>query len=231
MTSLQPYTSSIPSTGRDLHFACTDLHRETGQFVDALETNSDLVSYLREIKASGILAKILPELAATWGERGRQDSKWHPEGDVWTHTLLVLAGLPADSSFILKTATVFHDVGKPLTFFQYPDNGGITNHGHAHAGAEMFRSSIGPRLGLSAVTCDAIAYIIDHHMIMHDALNSAKVSDKLLAEILKSPYARDMIYLQHADAMGTAQSIESRLKRSGKEYLLCLAIPSPEREK
>lgn len=189
------------------------------RFLEVIRSESDLVPYLRGLKESGELSTLSPELVATFGERGLQDARWHPEGTTWDHTLLVVAALPKESSFALKLAAIFHDVGKPLTYFRYPDSGGIANHGHAHVGAELFRSTIGPRLRIGREDIEVVASIIDYHMLMHDALNPAKVSEELLLTILKLPFAREMIELQHADAMGTGQALEERLRRSNRAEL------------
>jgi poly(A) polymerase len=44
-----------------------------------------------------------------------QDPRWHPEGDVWTHTLLVIENLPPNATFTMSLSALFHDVGKATT--------------------------------------------------------------------------------------------------------------------
>ena len=63
---------------------------------------------------SGLLQHILPDVVAMQGVE--QPPQYHPEGDVWTHTLLMLEGLPAGSSATLAWGVLLHDVGKPRTF-------------------------------------------------------------------------------------------------------------------
>src|SRR6202046_1138199 len=62
---------------------------------------------------SGLLADILPEVAAMKGVA--QPPEFHPEGDVWTHTLIMLDGLESPSP-ALALGVLLHDVGKPGTF-------------------------------------------------------------------------------------------------------------------
>src|SRR5262245_52253566 len=68
---------------------------------------------------TALLPVILPELPPMRG--CEQPPEFHPEGDVWVHTLLALAHLPARPSFELALGTLLHDVGKPPTFVRAPD--------------------------------------------------------------------------------------------------------------
>jgi len=63
---------------------------------------------------AGMLADLLPEVAAMEGRRASR-SEFHPEGDVWTHTLLLLEGL-GRATPALAWGALLHDVGKPPTF-------------------------------------------------------------------------------------------------------------------
>src|SRR6185436_7566569 len=65
------------------------------------------------LDASGLLPVVLPEIAATKGVE--QSADYHPEGDVWTHTLLLLDQLPAGAPEALALGCLLHDVAKPLT--------------------------------------------------------------------------------------------------------------------
>jgi poly(A) polymerase len=63
---------------------------------------------------TGLLAEVLPEVARMKGVE--QPPQFHPEGDVWTHTLGLLARLEAGCPLPLAWAALLHDVGKPATF-------------------------------------------------------------------------------------------------------------------
>ena len=63
---------------------------------------------------TGLLAHLLPEIARMKGVP--QPPQFHPEGDVWIHTLLMIERLPAGSSATLAWGVLLHDVGKPPTF-------------------------------------------------------------------------------------------------------------------
>ena len=62
---------------------------------------------------TGLLKEVLPEIKAMQGVK--QPPEFHPEGDVWVHTLMMLEGLN-DASPTLALGVLLHDVGKPPTF-------------------------------------------------------------------------------------------------------------------
>jgi tRNA nucleotidyltransferase (CCA-adding enzyme) len=85
----------------------------------------------------GLLAAVAPELVPLIGTP--QDPEWHPEGDVWTHTLLavdqavpLLAGLDAPRALAVMLAVLCHDLGKPGTTRML--EGRLRSHGHEEAG-------------------------------------------------------------------------------------------------
>ena len=68
---------------------------------------------------AGLLSRFLPEVAALHGVA--QPPQFHPEGDVWTHTCLMLDEIPPPREPVLAWATLLHDIGKPLTFCEQVD--------------------------------------------------------------------------------------------------------------
>ena len=82
---------------------------------------------------SGLLEQVLPEISAMKGVE--QPPQFHPEGDVFVHTLLLLDKLPAGCSKTLAWGALLHDVGKPPTFRVAPDR--IRFDGHVDVGVKM----------------------------------------------------------------------------------------------
>src|SRR6202042_2728875 len=82
---------------------------------------------------SGLLREVLPEISAMKGVQ--QPPQFHPEGDVFVHTLLLLEKLPPGSSKTLAWGALLHDVGKPPTFRVAPDR--IRFDGHVEVGVKM----------------------------------------------------------------------------------------------
>ena len=82
---------------------------------------------------TGLLAEVLPEVARMKGVE--QPPQYHPEGDVWVHTLGLLGQLEEGCSATLAWGALLHDVGKPPTFRRAPDR--IRFDGHVEVGVAM----------------------------------------------------------------------------------------------
>ncbi len=104
-------------------------------------------------REAGIVARLLPEMAALVG--CGQEPEWHPEGDVWAHTLMVVDeararvdDLPRWARVAVMLGAVCHDFGKPATtaFF----DGRIRSHNHEEAGVEPARALL-DRLNVHAI--------------------------------------------------------------------------------
>jgi poly(A) polymerase len=115
---------------------------------------------------TGLLIQLLPEIARMKGVL--QPPQFHPEGDVWTHTLLMLEGLPAGCPSTLAWGVLLHDVGKPPTFAPPPDPGGrIRFDGHAEVGTRM-AEEICRRLRFSNDDTAQIAALVANHLRFKD---------------------------------------------------------------
>jgi putative nucleotidyltransferase with HDIG domain len=111
------------------------------------------------LDTTGLLREVLPEIAAMKGVE--QPPQYHPEGDVFVHTLLLLDKLPARVSKTLAWGALLHDVGKPPTFRIAPDR--IRFDGHVEIGVKM-AAEICRRLRFSNYETDRILALIDNHM-------------------------------------------------------------------
>ncbi|MGC8550684.1 MAG: CCA tRNA nucleotidyltransferase [Acidobacteriaceae bacterium] len=106
-----------------------------------------------------LLPEVLPEIDRLHGVE--QPPQYHPEGDVWVHTLLLLEQLPADCSPTLAWGALLHDVGKPATFQRAPDR--IRFNGHVEVGVKI-AAGICRRLRFSNDETDQILALVDNHM-------------------------------------------------------------------
>ena len=111
------------------------------------------------LESTGLLAAILPEVARMRGVE--QPPQYHPEGDVWTHTLMMLDGLEAGCPAALAWGVLLHDVGKPPTFRRAPDR--IRFDRHAAVGAAL-ATGIARRLRFSGHEEEAVAGLVAAHM-------------------------------------------------------------------
>ncbi len=120
---------------------------------------------------SGILPHVLPEVAAMKGVQ--QPPDWHPEGDVWLHTLLLLEKLKPGVNATLAWSALLHDVGKPPTF-RAPNRTDpkprIRFNGHAEVGATLTRQILN-RLRFSNDDADQIVSLVANHMRFGDVKN------------------------------------------------------------
>ncbi len=114
------------------------------------------------LDSTGLLLEILPEVSAMKGVA--QPPEYHPEGDVWTHTLLMLERLPAGVSPELALGVLFHDIGKPPTF---RIAGRIRFDGHVEAGVAIAERIL-TRLRFSHDECRRVIALVANHMKFKD---------------------------------------------------------------
>jgi poly(A) polymerase len=120
------------------------------------------------LEETGLLPQVLPEIARMKGVE--QPPQFHPEGDVWTHTLLMLAGLKPGSPATLAWGVLLHDVGKPPTFKPPSGPGGrIRFDEHVEVGTVM-AIEICRRLRFSNEDTDQIAALVRNHLRFKDVL-------------------------------------------------------------
>jgi poly(A) polymerase len=112
---------------------------------------------------SRLLPEVLPEIAAMKGVE--QPPEFHPEGDVFVHTLLMLEKLPHPCPAALAWGVLLHDVGKPPTFRRAPDR--IRFDEHAKIGTRM-AEAICRRLRFSNDETKQIAALVENHMRFGD---------------------------------------------------------------
>jgi poly(A) polymerase len=106
----------------------------------------------------GLLQVVLPEVAAMRAQE--QPPQFHPEGDVLTHTVIMLDAM-ASRDVVLALAILLHDVGKPATASH--DGTRIRFNCHAEQGADMARGIL-LRLRFPTRTIDAVAHCVRNHM-------------------------------------------------------------------
>jgi poly(A) polymerase len=140
----------------------------------------------------GLLARVLPEVEAMRGVE--QPPEFHPEGDVFTHTLLALEALDKPSA-VLAMAALLHDVGKPPTFSREPDR--VRFHEHATVGAQM-ADAILRRLRFSNHDRERIVELVRRHMTFMDI---QRMKDSTLRRFMAAPNFDDDLALHRADCL------------------------------
>lgn len=149
---------------------------------------------------SGLLPHVLPEVARMHGVE--QPPQYHPEGDVWVHTLMLLEHLPADAPATLAWGMLLHDVGKPATFQPpNPNRPGdrIRFNGHAEVGVRI-AADILARLRFSNDDITQILALIQHHMRFGDIKD---MRQSTLKRFLRLDRFEEHLALHRADCLSS----------------------------
>jgi poly(A) polymerase len=157
------------------------------------------------LDTTGLLPEVLPEIAAMKGVE--QSPEYHPEGDVFVHTLLLLEKLPAGvSGFVSKTlawGALLHDVGKPATVRIAPDR--IRFDGHVEVGEKM-AAEICRRLRFSNHETDQILALVDNHMRFADV---QRMKQSTLKKFLRLPAFDEHLELHRIDCLSSHGNLDS----------------------
>jgi tRNA nucleotidyltransferase/poly(A) polymerase len=151
---------------------------------------------------SGLLAQILPELAATVG--CEQSPDFHPEGSVFNHLRLMLDKLPPDSPPSLPWAVLLHDVAKPVTAGRDPATGKIHFYGHEQVGATMAEQIL-QRLRFPGKQIEEIVACVRHHMQFKDVKAMRKATLRRL--LLRETFPLEL-ELHRLDCLGSFGDLE-----------------------
>jgi len=149
---------------------------------------------LRLLDATGLLPVVLPEVQQLQGVE--QPPEFHPEGDVWTHTLLMLDALPPAPSPTLAWGVLLHDIGKPATF-TVSDR--IRFNGHVEAGLDIARRILS-RLRFSGDDTEQILSLVANHMRFGDI---HRMKESTLKRFLRLPQFDEHLALHRADCLSS----------------------------
>jgi len=144
---------------------------------------------------SGLLPEVVPEISAMKGVE--QPPQFHPEGDVFVHTLLLLENLPVPCSPALAWGALLHDVGKPATFRVAPER--IRFDGHVEVGVKMAQE-ICRRLRFSTDETEQVLALIDNHMRFGHA---TRMKESTLKKFLRMPHFDEHMALHRADCLAS----------------------------
>lgn len=172
---------------------------------------------------SGLMQILLPEIIALRG--CEQPPQWHPEGDVFVHTRLMLSLLPPDASLPLVLSTLFHDIAKPATFAYDAEAGRIRFNGHDKLGAEMTEGIL-KRLKYSNQVIAATVAAVAVHMQFKDV---TKMRNATLKRFLAREHFADELELHRVDCLGSNGNLGNYefLKAKAAEFAAAPLIPPP----
>jgi poly(A) polymerase len=156
------------------------------------------------LEKSWLLSIVLPEIAAMKGVP--QPPQFHPEGDVWIHTLLMIEQLPAGTSPTLAWGVLLHDVGKPPTFKPASQTGDrIRFDHHVDVGVRM-AEAICRRYRFSNEEMEQIVALVANHMRFM-AVDQMRTST--LKRFVRLPYFEEHLELHRLDCLSSHGNLDS----------------------
>ncbi|MBI5254366.1 CCA tRNA nucleotidyltransferase [Candidatus Falkowbacteria bacterium] len=177
------------------------------EIMKSLKDNPRLA--IKLLDESRALDFIMPELLATKG--CEQPHKWHSEGDVWTHTMLILEKMETTEfkkefpklkikpDFIL--ALLLHDAGKAKTRVTVEENGEqfVRFYGHDIEGAKIAKTTC-ERLKLSRAETNKIVFLVRNHMVTMQG-NIAGMKSTTIEKYYMGKHGQDLLTLLWLDAL------------------------------
>jgi poly(A) polymerase len=154
------------------------------------------------LRETGLLAVVLPELAATID--CDQSPDFHPEGSVFNHIHLMLQLLPAGADPALVWAVLLHDIAKPVTAVRDAPTDKIHFYGHERVGAVMAEKIL-QRLRFPRKTIDLIVNCVRNHMQFKDSQQMRRAT---LRRLLLRPSFPIELELHRLDCLGSSRNLE-----------------------
>ncbi len=152
------------------------------------------------LEASGLLNQVLPDVARMKGVE--QPPQFHPEGDVWIHTLLLLEKLPANCSPTLAWGALLHDVGKPPTFRVAPDR--IRFDRHVDVGVRM-TEQLGRELRFSNDELAQVSALVANHMKFSEV---TRMRESTLKRFIRQPRFEEHMALHKMDCLSSHGNLD-----------------------
>jgi tRNA nucleotidyltransferase/poly(A) polymerase len=156
------------------------------------------------LDATGLLSVVLPDIARMKGVE--QPPQFHPEGDVWIHTLMLLEGLQPDCSPTLAWGVLLHDGGKPPTFAPATGPGTrIRFDGHAEVGTRI-ADHICRSLRFSNEDTEQIESLVANHMRFKDV---PQMRTATLKRFVRLPRFEEHLELNRLDCLASHGNLQT----------------------
>lgn len=163
---------------------------------------------LEVLDAVGAVKQLFPELDVL--RHVEQDAYWHPEGDVWTHTKMVMnvansiaKDLPKPERLTVMLACLFHDLGKATTT-EHVD-GRVRAHGHSEAGVPLAEAVLN-RLRVHTINGfdvrNNVLQLVDKHLIPAQWHRDADIKDSAFRRLSTKVNVKLLAYVSRADVLG-----------------------------
>jgi poly(A) polymerase len=149
---------------------------------------------------SGLAKVVMPEVLEL--RDCPQPKNFHPEGDVYRHTRLMLSMLPRGCTETLAFGTLLHDIAKPQCFV-VAASGKMTYYGHTDRGAEMGAAMM-QRMRRSRATQDRVAYLVRYHLRLCMA---PRMRQATLKRMLAEDGFDELMALAMIDALASSSNL------------------------
>jgi len=182
---------------------------------------------LMSAKSLGVFDVFFPHFNLM--QQTMQDQEWHPEGDVWTHTLMVVdeasrvlreINVDDEKKIVIMLAALLHDVGKPETTFVNADNR-VISPGHEAVGKVKAKEFL-EKINVPNEIKEKVLKLVIYHMIpgqfYKEHLKGQTVTDsaiRRLATKLSPATIEDLIMVSHADSFGRSVDIDRSKYNAG----------------
>lgn len=179
---------------------CVSPERIRDELVRTL-TRSGAERGFQLLSDSGLMKEILPEIEAMKGVM--QAPEYHPEGDVFTHTKIMLEKM-REPTVTLAMSVLLHDVAKPVTQ-SLDSHGRIRFNSHAAAGARMARELM-KRLRFSNDEIDKVVSAVEQHLTFKDVMNMREGKLKLF---ISRPNFDEELELHRLDSLSASGNLQN----------------------
>lgn len=199
---IEPATfSAIQKLSPEIHLVSAERVREE---LTRLLTEGAARRGFELLDESGLHRELLPEITAMKGVA--QPPQYHPEGDVWIHTRMMLEGLPAGVSPTLAWGVLLHDIGKPPTFRPASVTGDrIRFDGHVEVGVKM-ADELCRRLRFSNDDTKQVLALIANHMKFKDVGQMRKAT---LKRFVRQPGFAEHLELHRLDCLASHGNLDA----------------------
>ena len=172
---------------------------------------------------SGLMGQIIPEILELKG--CEQPPQFHPEGDVFVHTRLMLSLLPERVSLPLALAVLLHDIGKPATYSFDEEAQRIRFNGHDKVGSQMAEAIL-RRLKFPNAVVDAVVEMVARHMAF---MNVQKMRTAKLKRFMNGKNFEDEMELHRVDCLGSWGGLDNYdfLRAKEDEFASEPLVPPP----
>jgi len=201
------------------HIAAERIQAELNQIL----LHKDRARGLDLMVQSGLIRHCIPEVLDLQG--CEQPPQFHPEGDVYVHTKIMLNILSGEPSLELCLAVLLHDIGKPSTYSYNPEEDRIRFSGHDQVGAEMAEVIL-KRLKYSNKTIEEVCAMVKNHM---NFMNVRFMKTSKVKRFMARPTYQQEMELHRVDC-GSSNGITENydfLRAKEQEFAAEPLIPPP----